>query len=508
MSRELGPVNEGPQTIPGEAEKRGDVIEHDLPLIELIADRVKQLNFLPQGALRGERVLSFADEESFLRFLKILEEAGHEPLSRIDALLSLQVPTAALESIELDGFDLRLSYSFPAYQPLPPADMDPAILASLEAFGLSASEIAHSFTSGEGAGVKVAVLDSGLEPHQNFAYSNISRLDLSGLGVSGLGAEHGTSVTSIIAGEDGIAPQAEIFAIRVLDERGLGSSFQVAKGIIVAVDAGVDLINLSLGAYGDSDVLRQAIDYASNQGVLLIAAAGNEGFGHLPYPAAYENVLSVTAVDRRGCQALFPNQSDMIDFAAPGVGIKAASVDSQSTLFSGTSAAAPFVSGTLAALMSGAEALDARSAVQVLEQHLNDAGAAGEDPQYGAGVLDWDRIRERKTNDVLDLALAGFFLDPDALPGTTMPVQVTVQNRGTTWISEAELESRVEGFESITHSIGTLGPGQITTRQVYVEIPSEYANEGLRLAARVLTGDAEQDVRLENNFKAVEFRPR
>ena len=463
---------------------------------------------LPPGALLSERVLSFVDQASFLEFLKILEDLGIEPLSTIDALRSVRIRTGQLERIDLSGLEPRLSYSFPVYWPSPPSGADPALLANLQAFGLSANEIASAFTDGDGDGVTVAILDSGLDQHASFLGLSISRLDLSGLGLSGPGAEHGTSVTSIIAGEDGLAPAADILAIRVLDERGIGSSFQVSKGIVAAVDAGADLINLSLGSYEDSLVMGEAVDYALSRGVVLVAAAGNEGLDRLPYPAAYEDVLSVTAVDGAGRQALFPNQSVQIDFAAPGVGIETAAEESLSSLFSGTSAAVPFVTGTLAALMSGPNALDARSAVEVLEQNLNDAGAPGDDPQYGAGVLDWNRIRERETSGVLDLAVAGFFLDPGALPGTTMPVQVTVQNRGTTWISHAELESKVEGMESIVHSIGSLGPGQTTTRQVFVKIPSEYAEEGLRLAARVLTEDAEEDVRLENNIKAVDFRPR
>ena len=274
------------------------------------------------------------------------------------------------------------------------------------------------------------------------------------------------------------------------------------------MDQGAKIINLSLGVYQDSLLLRQAVSYAHEQGVLLVAAPGNDSYDRMSYPAAYENVLSVTAVDARGSYALFPNQSADIDFAAPGVGILTAKEDTGTTFFSGTSAAAPFVSGTLASLMSGERALSANDAVQVLRSYLNEAGAPGPDPEYGAGVLDWSRLRERTTPDIQDVALAAIHLSPDAQPGTNMPIEVTVQNRGTQWLNAAQLEVRINDGEPVSFSIGTLGPGQITTRKVYALVPSQDSGQALNLAARVLPRDLNQDVRLENNLQAVQFRPR
>src|SRR5690606_921845 len=159
-------------------------------------------------------------------------------------------------------------------------------------------------------------------------------------------------------------------------------------------DRGAAIINMSLGLYADADVVREAVHYAHDKGVVMVAAAGNDAFTQLAYPAAYPEVLAVTAVDAAGRQALFPNQSTTIDFAAPGVGLLAAAVDDRVESFSGTSAAAPVVTGTLAALISEDPSWTPIQAVAVLQRYLNDAGAAGIDPVYGAGVLDWDRLRE------------------------------------------------------------------------------------------------------------------
>jgi subtilisin family serine protease len=353
----------------------------------------------------------------------------------------------------------------------------------------------------------VAALDAGLQEHPQFEDVHIVDIDLVGGGVGGAGAAHGTSVASIIAGSEGIAPMAELLVVRVLDDEGLGNSYQVAQGIVQAVDRGAKLINMSLGVYQDSAVLRQAVQYAQEHGVLMVAAAGNDGYGRMPYPAAYSAVLSVTAVDGNGQYALFPNQSKEIDFAAPGVGVLTANEDEGTVLFSGTSAAAPFVSGTLASLLSGEDALPPQQAVELLQRYLNDQGAPGVDPVYGAGLLDWDRLRERSTTGILDVALAGIYLQPDALPGTTMPIEVTVQNRGTSWLSDAELEVLVGEAEPVSFILGSLGPGQTTTRKVFTQIPALDSDEALTLAARVIPENVNNDIRLENNMKSVSFRP-
>ena len=193
-------------------------------------------------------------------------------------------------------------------------------------------------------------------------------------------------------------------------------------------------------------------------------------------------------------------------FRSPGVGVLTAYEDKGTTLFSGTSAAAPFVSGTLASLISGDDALPPKQAVEALKRYLNDQGAPSADPVYGAGLVDWDRLRERATPNLLDVALADIYLQPNAQPGNTMPIEVTVQNRGTNWFSDAQLEIFVGEAEPISFILGSLGPGQTTTRKVYTQIPSLDSDDTLSLAARVMPKKVEDDIRLDNNLKAVTFR--
>lgn len=462
----------------------------------------------PTGAVPGELVVHFRSRKYYLAYIAALHSAGQKPLGQIGELLAVRIPEEALLSVNFGQFGARASYSYRVERPLPPVQIAPEALAGLRAFGESAKTIVEGQPHGDGSGVIVGILDSGIQAHPQFDDVYIVHIDLAGGGVAGPGAAHGTSVASIISGKQGIVPNAELFVVRVLDDQGLGNSYHVAEGIVQAVDLGVKVLNLSLGLYQDTPLLRQAVNYAADNGVIMVAAAGNDGFDQMPYPAAYEEVLSVTALDASGKQAIFPNQSADIDFAAPGVGILTAKEDSGTTLFSGTSAAAPFVTGTLASLISGDEAMEPEAAVELMQRFLNDSGAPNVDAVYGAGSVDWARLRERGTTGILDIALAGIHLAPDAQPGTTMPVQVTVQNRGTKWFNEAQLEVMIDDAEPVNFTIGTLGPGQTTTRKVFTQIPSLDSNESLSLAARVLPEDLSEDVRLENNLKAVQFRTR
>ena len=483
----------------------GAPLDLGVPVPSIDQPAIENLSY-PANAIEGELVVQFANRSDYLAYLKALADAGLAPLGQIDALLAVRIPESALLKANLGQYGAQPSYSYQIERPLPPVEIAPEDLARLTAFGLSARSITGGF-GGSGEGVIVAILDSGIEAHSQFDDVSIVPLDLAGGGVAGPGAAHGTSVASIITGSEGIAPGAELFVVRVLDDEGLGSSYHVAEGIVQAVDLGVKIINMSLGVYQDTPLLRQAVSYAQERGVLMVAAAGNDGYDRMPYPAAYPEVLAVTAVDATGQQALFPNQSKKIDFAAPGVGVLTAKEDEGTTLFSGTSAAAPFVTGTLASLMSGDQALPPKQAVELLERYLNDQGAPEADPVYGAGLVDWDRLRERDTTGLLDVALADIYLQPDTLPGTTMPIEVIVQNRGTRWLSDAQLEVFIGEAEPVSFTLGSLGPGQTTTRKVFTQIPSLDSDETLSLAARVMPEKLMEDIRLENNIKTVTFRP-
>ncbi|MCA1964014.1 MAG: S8 family serine peptidase [Prosthecobacter sp.] len=236
-----------------------------------------------------------------------------------------------------------------------------------------------------GAGIKVAVLDTGITEHPSLAGVKITHKDLVQDRQPYDG--HGTAMATLIAGRDagngGVAPASELMDYRVADATGVANVGLVAQGILQAVDAGARIINISLGTSADSRMLRDAVAYAISRGVVVVAAAGNEQATRLAYPAGYEGVISVAAVDAQGRQAYFSNAGDGLFISAPGVGIVSGYRDGKTVIGSGTSQAAAIVSGAISALLS--RNYQAGSIRQVLSRHAQPTGAPS--TQTGVGVL-------------------------------------------------------------------------------------------------------------------------
>ena len=168
---------------------------------------------------------------------------------------------------------------------------------------------------------------------------------------------HGCSVAGIIAanidngiGIAGFAPNVSILPIRVLGPNGSGSMADVAAGIVYAADNGADIINLSLGSFVGSQTEKDAVDYAVDKGVTVIASAGNSG-GSLPgYPARYDNVVAVGSIDRNGSRSSFSNKGG--DIWAPGRDVHTIYLNNGYKSLNGTSFSAPYVSA-MAAVLEG-----------------------------------------------------------------------------------------------------------------------------------------------------------
>jgi hypothetical protein len=202
-----------------------------------------------------------------------------------------------------------------------------------------------------GKGITVAVLDTGVKNHPTFAEGQVTHVDLVNDGSPM--HSHGTSVASLIVGNDdrvpGVAPGAHILDIRVANDKGYSVSSVLAQGIIEAVNRGAQIINVSMGSYDDSLALRQAVGYAAQNNVFIVAAAGNDGYTELAYPAAIPSVISAGAVDAQGKQASFSNSGNNLDFAAYGVSLPTAWDTDKMASVSGTSQAAAVVTGVIAA---------------------------------------------------------------------------------------------------------------------------------------------------------------
>lgn len=195
---------------------------------------------------------------------------------------------------------------------------------------------------------------------------------------------HGTHVAGIVAAENngtgttGVAYNAKIMAVRVLNEQGTGSTSDIAQGIVYAVDNGANVINLSLGGGISSDLV-EAIEYASGKGAVVVMAAGNEGTNRTSAPAslaAYYG-LAVGAVDRTNQLAEFSNLagSESIDYVvAPGVSIESTTPNNTYTSYSGTSMATPYVSGVAALIMSANPNLSSAQVESIITQTADSSG--------------------------------------------------------------------------------------------------------------------------------------
>lgn len=208
---------------------------------------------------------------------------------------------------------------------------------------------------------------------------------------------HGTHVAGVIAAElnngqglAGICPNCRLMPVRVLSDQNLGSWSQLAEGILFAVDNGAQIINLSLGSSISSETLSVAIEYAVGHGVVVIAAAGNYGSDKPFYPAAFEGVIAVGATtfdDKRWVKSDF---GSYIDLTAPGDTIYSTynQLDNMYggyTYMSGTSMAAPFVSGVAGLLLSMDSKLTATEVSDILTMTADDFGISGWDADFGYG---------------------------------------------------------------------------------------------------------------------------
>jgi len=209
-----------------------------------------------------------------------------------------------------------------------------------------------------GAEVLVAVLDTGVAgDHEDLEGRVVLAVNLTDSPVSDDIYGHGTHIAGIIAassnngkGIAGMAPSCRVMSIKVADDRGMTSAETMAEGIIRAVHEGASVINISAEFFEPSAELEAAIDYAWEQGVVVVAAAGNQGSQTPVYPAYYENCIAVAASTQDGTLAPLSGYGDWVDVIAPGFDIYSTLPDNSYGYKSGTSFAAAHVSG-LAALL-------------------------------------------------------------------------------------------------------------------------------------------------------------
>ncbi|MFT4034879.1 MAG: S8 family serine peptidase [Patulibacter sp.] len=306
---------------------------------------------------------------------------------------------------------------------------------------------ARSAATAGGRNVRIAVVDSGLAYRDRDEYRQSPDIDPSRV-LAGYdfvdqdrfpddASGHGTHVASTIAaatdnavGLTGLAYNAEILPIRVLDDQDAGDVLAIARGIRYAIRRHADLINLSVDfpvttTAADIPEVISAVDAARRAGILVIASSGNDGVGRIAYPARAGSVLAVGATTARGCRSTFSNGGDELALVAPGGGTDHSGEASDRCLpgqsgppiaqvtlmrpgfpsnlgipldFYGTSMAAAHVTG-IAALVLGSRLLGRHPSPELLAAYLvratRDLGPTGRDAHYGAGLIDAEEAVSR-----------------------------------------------------------------------------------------------------------------
>ncbi len=315
---------------------------------------------------------------------------------------------------------------------------------------------------------------------------------------------HGTHITGTIAGQTnngsavaGLAWQSTILPLKVLDAAGNGTTTTITAAVNYAIQAGADVINLSLGGNTDDAILHQAIQSAINRGIVVIAAAGNDGQSALNYPARYAEVVAVSAVDQNLARTSYSNYGSAVDIAAPGgvvdvdpwrgiVQETCRTTNDCSAMslvaYTGTSQASAHVAGAAALLVAcGAPG---GAIPTLLSSTATDLGVAGSDQEYGAGLLN---IRAA-------MSLAGCRSAAPSTPGTITAVSSATTTRDILSNVSAASSSPVFSWSGTSGSIfqvswGKEGGTTTTSTQTSTSFNPTITSQGIYLLTiRVIDG--------------------
>jgi len=450
-------VASGRSVVPGEPPASADTI-----------DDADQPAALPD-AIPGEEVLMFYDDTHLRAFLDIAAEEGLDVVGRIGALRAVRLrvrdESALRRALARSPSPISRGSNLYVRRPDPPEAPEGT---TYSAFGDSGPAWlgAAGDRSQWGQGITVAVLDTAVVPE--YAGGSVEVIDLLNEPAGDTPARHGTAVASIISGGEGVpgvAPGADLLAVRVMSDDGLGNTFTLAQGVMDAVDRGARVINMSVGSVGDASVLGQAVAYAQQQGAVIVAAAGNHGQDGILYPARYAGVLAVGAVDADGRQMYFSNRGERLDLVAPGLGVTAAGTDGEAIAFSGTSAATPFVAGAVAGIWSESPELNGAEVAQLLTRYADDGGAPGRDTRYGFGMLNVGRVLERHTPGLVDMVLARPHAEPHPVYDDELVLSLFGQNRGTESLARVVLTADVDGAP-VDLTFYDVGVGEIVQHEM------------------------------------------
>jgi thermitase len=340
----------------------------------------------------GELILKFKDNVDSVQEEQTLKNIGAEVLpdghvKSVFKVLKVKDVEAAIQELENNP---HIEYAEPNYVFSATWTPNDTYYSGYQ-YGLQTTQTNLAWDIAQGNSTQeIAVLDTGVDyTHPDLDGKTIKGYDFVDNDNAPMDANgHGTHVAGIAAAETnnatgiaGTAPNTKILAVRVLDANGSGTLEDVADGIRYAADSGAEVINMSLGCDCHTVALEDAVNYAWNKGVVIVAAAGNDNTSATFEPASYTNVIAVGAVNNKDRKASFSNYGTWVDVVAPGVDIASTYPGNQYVYMSGTSMASPFVAG-LAALLKG----QGRTNVQVrqaIELTADPVRGTGKNSRYG-----------------------------------------------------------------------------------------------------------------------------
>jgi type VII secretion-associated serine protease mycosin len=294
--------------------------------------------------------------------------------------------------------------------------------------------VAWELTQGS-AGLDIAILDTGVDlDHPDLNDRIVAGRDVVNDDDAAVDDEgHGTMVAGIAAAETnnttgvaGVAWNARIMPVKVLAGDGSGTDGDVAEGIVWAAEHGAEVINLSLGGPGSSTLLQNAVTYAIAQGVVVVAAAGNESTSEPSYPAAIPNVVAVGATDYAGEAAPFTNFGPWVDLTAPGVEIVSTAMGAGENyaIGDGTSFSSPIVAGVALLVKAKNPTWTPAQIASKLMSSASDRGPHGIDDTYGRGLLDaYGAVGGRTAASPPRVNDSTY--EPNDVPDRAKPVQAT-----------------------------------------------------------------------------------
>ncbi|MDH5533774.1 MAG: S8 family serine peptidase [Candidatus Pacebacteria bacterium] len=330
----------------------------------------------------NRKMITPKSEEDVKRIKEIVEAKGGEVIETNQSTIVVELPEETAEEINQDLQAEEIAQEIEVDHPI-------FVLAETDLWNLAKVDAPRAWEKTKGSGIKVGVIDTGVDyNHPEFAgrfvggYDNVNEDDdpFDGHG-------HGTHVAGIIAsalnnsGVAGVSPEVSLYAYKAIADNGVGYTSDLVESLDSAIRDGIQTVNISIGTDQASSTLENKLNQAVNQGMVIVAAAGNTGGGAVLYPAAYDSVISVAATDENDQFASFSSLG--AEISAPGVNILSTTPGGGYTTLSGTSMAAPHVTATTALLIA-----NGTSAVrQTLYDSTLDLGSEGPDGIFGYGLV-------------------------------------------------------------------------------------------------------------------------